>query len=163
MGNKAFILATVCIEIVVVVFFEFVVFRTPVQQTTDPYITVYYNEFNKTLTPYNYSFSPPVSMYRALIIALESGGWNATSLKDMTIFVEFDYCAFVKNAKEAAFRNIYNVTQPVADWLPQRINDTTYRYIWIVEIRDASGFLSIPPTGLYCVDAGTAELVPTGW
>jgi len=86
MGKKAAILVTVCVEIIVVVFFEFFVSITPMQQSNDPYSTAYYDEFNKTLTlAYNYPFSPPVSMYRALLIALTSGGWNATSLENMEI------------------------------------------------------------------------------
>lgn len=136
MGKKAIILLIVCVMIVVVVFFEFFLFGTSVQHTTDPYFAAYYNEFNETPTPgYDYAFSPPVSMYHAVLIALRSGGWNAASLQDMTISVELDNCAFIKNAEETGFNLIRAVTQPVADWLPQQVNDTTYRYVWTIIVQ----------------------------
>jgi preprotein translocase subunit SecY len=158
MRKKAIFLVTVCAMIMLVVFFEFLVFRIPVRQSTD-YSTAYYNEFNSAPThSYNYSFSPPVSMYCALLIALESGGWTQTSLKNMTISVGLDYCAFGSNS----FLLIYPVTQPVADWSPRQINGTTYRYVWTIIVEYSGLFRSIPPPGYYYVDAATAKLVPTG-
>jgi hypothetical protein len=168
MGKKATVLVTACVMIVVVIFFEFFVFRTLVQQTKDPYFTAYYDEFNKTPTPaYDYSFSPPVSMYHALLIALESGGWNETSLKNRTIRVELDYYAFVNDPSNNATltedghsntttvtvsTQLYRVTQSVVDWSPQQINDTTtYRYVWKITVL----------AKVYGVDAATAELVFT--
>jgi hypothetical protein len=152
MGKKAIILATVAIMIIAVVFFEFYVF-----QMTESYSTAYYNEFNNTpTTSYNYSFSPPVSMYRALLIALESGGWNATSLQNMTVNAELDYCAF---DKDGSFMQIHTVTSPPADWSPQQVNGTTYRYVWTITVEQSGFARSIPPPGLYWVDAATAELV----
>ncbi|MGD0978059.1 MAG: hypothetical protein ABR962_02840 [Candidatus Bathyarchaeia archaeon] len=174
MREKATILATACVMIVVVVFFEFYVF-----QITESYSTAYYDEFNKTPTPsYNYSFSPPVSMYRALLIALESGGWNATSLKNMTINVELDYCVFLNNYSTPSgtatfgkgtgitpmwgFQVLYQVTHPPADWSPQQFNGSiAYRYVWTIIVQ-YSDLFAMPPPGYYLVDAATAELVPTG-
>jgi len=159
MGKQATILVTVCVMIIVVVFFEFFVFITPTQQSNDPYSTQYYDEFNKTPTPtYNYPFSPPVSMYHALLIALESGGWNATSLQNMAISVELDFIAFGPNG----WTLIYRVTSPAVDWSPQQVNDTTYRYVWTIIVYYSGSAKSIPPSGYYYVDAATAELVPTG-
>jgi hypothetical protein len=150
----------------VVIFFEFYVFGTSTKQTkqtaTDPYLIAYSSEFNNTPTPtpsYNYSFSPPVSMYHALVIALESGGWNATSLKNMKISVGLDYCAF---GPDFSFQLIRPVISPAADWSPQQINNVTYRYVWTIIIEGPGNLLSIPPAGLYYVDAATAELIPTG-
>jgi hypothetical protein len=159
MEKKAAILITVCVEIIVIVFFEFFVFITPTQQSNDPYSTIFYDEFNRTPTPaYNYLFSPPVSMYHALLIALESGGWNATSLENMTISAELDFCAFSFNS----FRLVYRVTSQPVDWSPQQVNDTTYRYVWTIIVGGPGSFRSIPPPGYHWVDAATGELVPTG-
>src|SRR5208337_1257043 len=162
MGKKAVILATVCVMIIVVVFFEFFVFITPTQLSNSAYSTIYYDEFNKTPTPaYEYSFSPPVSMYHALLIALESGGWDAASLQNMTIEVELDYCAFFNSSNETGFERLSPVTHSVPDWSPTQVNDTTYRYVWTIVAQYSRG-MSIPPPGYYYVDAATAELVPTG-
>ena len=180
MGKKTTILATACIITVVVVFFQFIVFKTPVLQPRN-YSMSYYDEFDKTpATLYNYSFSPPVSMNQALLIALESGGWSAESLKNMTLHVELDYYAFFENLStpsgwialgNGTFRTnppvtgsvgLYHVTQPPLDWSPQQIANITYRYIWTIIVENSSPILSIPPAGYYYVDAATAELVPTG-
>jgi len=155
MGKKAAILVTLCVMIVVLVFFEFFVFRT------EPYSTAYYNEFNKTPTPaYNYTFSPPVSMYHALIIALESDEWNATSLSDKTVYVSLEYMEFTNSSGLIGSQILHDVTQPVEDYSPVEVNNTTYRYIWDIVVQYKVGFI-IPPW-LYYVDAATGEMVPTG-
>jgi hypothetical protein len=179
-GKKTAILATACVIVVVVVFFQFIVFKTPVLQPKN-YSVAYYDEFDKTPTTlYNYSFSPPVSMYQALFIALESGGWTAESLKNMTLYVELDYDAFFENLStpsgwitlgNGTFRTnppvtgsarLYPVTQPPVDWSPQQIDNITYRYIWTIAVGGPGSLRSIPPAGYYYVDAATPELVPTG-
>ena len=174
MRKKAAILATICAIIVVVVFFEFYVFPT-----TESYSTAYCSEFKKTPTlSYNYSFSPPVSMYYALLIALESGGWNANSLKNMTINVELDYYVFLNNYSTPSgsahfgrfgmitpvwgYIPLYQATHPPADWSPKLFNSSIgYRYVWTITVQ-YSGFFVMPPPGCYLVDAATAELLPTG-
>ena len=158
MGKKAAIfLITLCVMIIVVAFFEFFVFTTQ-QQSNDPYSAQYYAEFNKPPTPaYNYTFSPPVSMYHALIIALESGGWNATSLGNMEVSVELDYCAFLNSPNGTGFDWLYSVTHSVADWSPKQVNDTTYRYVWTIIIHYLGSIQGIPPPGYYYVDAATGE------
>lgn len=159
MRKKTIILVAACIMIVVVIFLVFFVFRTPTQTTEDPYFVAYYNEFNKTpKIAFNYSFSPPVSMYRALLIALITGGWNATSLKNWTIDVELDYCAFTGSPSVIGVDLLYPVTHSVVDWSPQQINDTTtYRYAWAISVITSSG-----GGRFYYIDAATAELVFTG-
>ena len=167
MGKKVTILATVCVMIIVVVFFEFFVFITPTQQSNDPYSQAYYDEFNNTPTPaYNYSFSPPISMYHALIIALQSGRWSASALNNKAISIELDYCAFLNSSTEIGFELLSPVTHSVADWSPRQVNDTTYRYVWTIIVHNsgpAKSGTSIGPTlsarGYYYVDAATAELV----
>lgn len=156
MRKKTVSLVTIVAIILVIVFFEFFVFETPMQRTTDPYFAAYYNEFNETPKPnYNYTFSPPVSMYHALLIALESDRWNATSLQNMTIGVWLDFCAF----GPGSFDRLYSVTFQPADWSPKQVNDTTYRYVWTISVEGPGKSMGIPPPGYYWVDAATAELV----
>ena len=155
MGKKATILVTAWAMIMVVVFFEFFVFTTPTQQSNDPYSQAYYEEFNKTPTPaYNYNFSPPISMYHALLIALESGGWNATSLSDMTVRVSIEYMEFTNSSWLKGSQVLHDVKQPVKDYSPVQVNGTTYRYIWDIVVENNVG-LQMPPPGLYYVDAAT--------
>jgi hypothetical protein len=147
--------------IVVVVLFEFFVFTTP-QQSNDPYSQENYDEFNKTPTPaYNYNFSPPISMYHALLIALESGAWNATSLSDMTARVSLECMEFTNSSGFTGSQVLHDVKQPAKDYSPIQINSTTYRYIWDIVVENNVG-LQMPPPGLYYVDAATGEIVPTG-
>jgi hypothetical protein len=134
----------------------------------------------------NYSFSPPVPMYRAIDIALESDGWNASSLENMTVHATLNYEIFYTNAsallsfaaKEnlnlTAYPNpnlnatcsgielIREITAPVDSYQPQFLNGLTCRYIWVVTVTESSGFICIPPPGDYFVDAATSEVVPLG-
>jgi len=164
MGRKTTVLATACIIIAVVLFFELFMFGNWMQSSGkaaasgDPYFNAYQSEFNSSsppTTPSNYSFSPPVSMYHALQIALQSGGWNANSLKNMTISAQLDYCAFGSNS----FLEISPVASPPADWSPQQVNGTTYRYVWTIIVEGPGPAHGIPPPGYYLVDAATAELL----
>jgi hypothetical protein len=133
----------------------------------------------------NYSFSPPVSMYRAILIGLESDGWNAASLENMKVYVSLDYYIFYTNvtalyqvaAKEnltlegrpnpnlnmtgTGFEQLHEVTEPAANYQPQFFSGVTIRYIWSISVEKDSGF-GIPPPGYYMVDAATGELIPTG-
>jgi hypothetical protein len=148
------------------------------QQQKD--FTVYYNEFgNVSLQSISYNFSPPVSIYRALKIALDSDDWNTTSLENMTVRVSLDYFKFtndstiIKNPYDnttsgpsSGSEFLYSVTQPVKDYSAVTTKNatysTTYRYIWSIVVKQNSGFITIPPPGLYWVDAATAEIIPTG-
>jgi len=184
MGKKAIILATVCAMIIVVVFFQFIVFK-PLQPKD--YYAAYYSEFNTAPPVFNSPFSPPVSIYQALLIALNSRYWNGQSLKNMSVRVELDYYAYFKNLStpsgwlklgSATYRTnppvsgttiLYQVTQPPADWKPQQVNNITYRYVWTITVQYAPYFDSagviIPslPCGWFQVDAATAELVEPGF
>lgn len=77
------------------------------QQQKD--FTVYYNEFgNVSLQSISYNFSPPVSIYRALKIALDSDDWNTTSLENMTVRVSLDYFKFTNDS--TIIKNPYDNT-----------------------------------------------------
>ena len=133
----------------------------------------------------NYSFSPPIPMYRAVIIGLESGGWNASSLENMTVYVSLEYDVFYTNVSAlyqlaskdnltlssypdpnlnmtgTGFETIHEVTAPVGDYQPQIFSGVACRYVWTIVVQENSG-KGIPPPGYYLVDAATAVLIPTG-
>ncbi len=120
--------------------------------------TSYFNVSNPPrLENFSYSFSPPVSMNRAVQIAFESGGWNETSLKNRTILVFLAYCAFVNSSSVSGFELIRVVTEPTQDYSPVQIGDTTYRYLWTIIISQPGPIQSIPPPGYYYVDAATVN------
>jgi hypothetical protein len=124
---------------------------------------LYYEEFgNASLLSPSYTFIPPISMYRALIIALKSGGWTPTSLSGMTVRASLEYWEFWSNSSSSGSELLHYVTQPANDYLPVQINRTTYRYIWDIVI-DNNAYLDTlhtPPLGLYWIDAATGELIP---
>lgn len=145
----------------------------------------YHRLFGSTLiVGWNYSFSPPISMYQAVNIALQSDEWKASSLENMTVHVSLDYYIFYTNVTAlyqlaskdnltlTGYPNpdlsmtgselIHEVTAPVDNYQPQFFNGVTGRYIWTIAVQHTSGGISIPPPGYYLVDARTGELVPTG-
>jgi hypothetical protein len=139
----------------------------------------YYQEFgNVSLQSISYNFSPPISMYRAIKIALDSDSWNSTSLENLTVTVSLEYRKFwndstiTKNPYDnttsgpsQGFEFLHSVTQPVKDYsavtVQNATNSTTYRYRWDIVVKQNEG-VTIPPPGLYWVDAATAEIIPTG-
>lgn len=142
---------------------------------------------NPALDVTNNSFSPPVSMYKALILALQDT-WNATSLKDSIIHVRFQYCMSFDNItgyelnRFMAERNLtisgYNIPAisnkvgcswalldkiPVSanDYQPQVYGNIILRYLWIITITENNISGGCPPqTAL--IDAGTAESIWPG-
>ncbi|MGB8779607.1 MAG: hypothetical protein WCD81_03040 [Candidatus Bathyarchaeia archaeon] len=123
----------------------------------------YYDEFgNVSVVSRSYNFSPPVSMYNAIKIALESDRWNASSLSNMTVCASLEYWEFWGNSSSSGSELLHYVTQPANDYSPVQVNNTTYRYIWDIVVEPSVGARSIPPPGLYWVDAATGEIVPHG-
>ena len=63
---------------------------------------------------------------------------------------------------------LYQVKEPVSDYSPVRVEmwygNVTYRYVWVVVVRPlyeiVHHIISIPPSGLYYVDAATGEVIP---
>jgi hypothetical protein len=138
----------------------------------------YCSEFGTvTVKSISYNFSPPVSMYKALKISLEHGGWNTTSLENMTVSVSLNYRVFVVNdtmenpsgvttlIPGSGSHFLYSITQPVDDYSAVTVGNSTsyktYRYIWSIVVTHKSGVVGIPPPGYYWIDAETAEIIPT--
>jgi hypothetical protein len=133
------------------------------KQVNDPQNTTDFNSFflefgNVSVQSPSLNFSPPVDMYRALTIALESDNWNASSLSNMTVGASLEYWEFSSNG--ACW--LHDVTQPTEDYSPVQVNGTTYRYIWDIVVEPSGNIKGIPPPGLYWVDAATGEIVPHG-
>lgn len=125
----------------------------------------YYNEFGVIpATNINSSFAPPVSMYRALQIALESDGWNKTSLNEMTVGAYFNSWQTITDY------NLYNVTLPMqisinppvtppSDYSDVYGNGVVYSYVWEIIVQNAS-HSTHPPIGFSLVDASTGQILP---
>ena len=64
-----------------------VVFYTQVQQNMPiADATAFNQEFGQVpIDSFNYHFSPPITIYKALQIGLENDGWNSSALQNMTI------------------------------------------------------------------------------
>jgi hypothetical protein len=127
------------------------------QNTTD--FDRFFLEFgNVSLITSSINFSPPVDMYRALTIALESDGWNASSLSGLQVYVYFS--KYSSNDSSGTY--LQPVTEPPKDYYVVQINGTTYRYVWDIEVQPGGNGLVVPPLGLHWVDAASGEIVPHG-
>lgn len=129
----------------------------------------YYSDFGVIpATNVNSSFAPPVSMYRALQIALQNDGWNKTSLNGMRVSA---YLAKWQTANEptqidsATWEPItIDITSrqleaPPTDYSPVYSNGVVYRYVWQIIVQGPNG-ITIPPIGFGLVDAATGEIIP---
>jgi len=128
-----------------------------------------------TITPT--TISPPISKPEAIYIALEYGRWNETTLEGMETTANLYYMKFdpgyieyrgAERICHGGVEVVCQVTEPVSDYSPVRVEmwygNVTYRYIWTVVVRSlyeiVHHIISIPPPGLYYVDAATGEIIP---
>jgi len=121
-------------------------------------------KLNESLSPSN----PPISKSEAIDIALEYGGWNETTLKDMRVSAGLNYVMFHNSSYWGyGFTPLHDVTGYVSDYSPYETcsgrdhyayDCITHRYVWTVVVQEAGYVLSIPPPGQYFVDAATGEV-----
>ncbi len=111
--------------------------------------------------PSNDSLKPPVSKLEAVIIALEHGKWNATTLIGYDVSVRLIYSKFQYWRGGMGYELLHYVTEPVSDYSAVQVDDTIYRYLWYVIVNHI-GRGSIPPPGDYLIDAATGEIIPVG-
>jgi DNA-binding HxlR family transcriptional regulator len=110
-------------------------------------------------TNVNSLFSPPIPMYHALIIALEDEGWNKTSLQGLAID------AYLMNGETetnntSTFTVINGpVTSPPADYSDVYSNGVIYRYLWEINVNNATGMI-YPPLSSSFIDASTGAILP---
>jgi hypothetical protein len=121
----------------------------------------FYDEFGVVpASNFAYPFSPPVSMYRALQIGLESEGWNKTSLIGMVVSADFVYAFIITGALADGTVINRRVTTPPANYssvvLPLA---GVEEYAWEVTVNNATN-PSNPPLALSLVDAQTGSLLP---
>jgi len=105
---------------------------------------------------------PPVSKLQAILISLEHGGWNSSNLAGMRVFARLYYMHFWATDRGSGGEVLHQVKEPVSDYSPVVVGDSTYRYVWYVDVDRVGSAHSIPPPGLYIVDAATGEIVPWG-
>lgn len=135
-------------------------------ETLQTYIQVYFKLFDSNITP-------PVSKIEAVGKALSRGGWNSSTLSGMEVEASLIYVRFFTANKGGSrgWETLGSVTKPVDDYSPRAefnvtepgaypivVGTMTYRYVWAVIVQQSSGLRSIPPPGLYWVDASTGEL-----
>ncbi len=127
----------------------------------------YYDEFGLIpATNVNSSFAPPVSMYRALQIALEADGWNKTSLNGMTVGAYFhtwqtitDYTIW-KSISPTSI-SILPPTTPPSDYSDVYGDGIIYRYVWEIIVQNASQPNIHPPIGFSAIDVSTGQILPS--
>ena len=102
--------------------------------TPNQELKIFKEEFgNVKVSSPNYDFSPPITMYRALTIGLESDDWNASSLENMTVTTSLNFDYFTQTNNSSGFGPINGVTQPVKNYSDIQVNSTTIeRYVWYI-------------------------------
>jgi uncharacterized protein YxeA len=109
------------------------------------------------------NFSTPVSMYRALQIAFEGKGWDATKFNESKVVVALVY-GYVNET--SSYTTILNVlSRPVSNYSIVQVNGTTYRYIWEIAVyttnyNSTGDLMPLADQGFYLVDAVTGEILP---
>ena len=122
----------------------------------------YYNEFGVIPTSnVNSSFSPPISMYQALLIALENEGL------EQNIAHRFSVSAYLMKDETATnntlpgtniINSIIPVTKPPANYSDVYRNGMIYQYIWEIAVGNATGIRH--PLGFTVIDASTGQILP---
>lgn len=129
----------------------------------------YYNQFGAIIpiTNVNSSFAPPISMYKALLIAFENNGWNKTSLQDKVVSVYLQYWKTVTNVSLASqeypkdLSSVLNpmmVTSSPADYSDVYANGLIYQYVWAIEIQGGQPNIIAFPVSIL-VDASTGQIL----
>lgn len=104
-----------------------------------------------------YPAYPPVSGSQAVAIALQSGGWNLSSLGNAMVDVEFGSAAFQPNQ---TFWTINESYGPISSYAPVQNGSITYSYVWAVDVgyNKSSPFGTYHTDSYYIVDADTSEV-----
>jgi len=105
---------------------------------------------------------PPVSKLQAILISFEHGGWNSSNLVGMRVFARLEYMHFWATDDGSGGEVLHEVKEPVSNYSPVVVGDSTYRYVWYVDVDRVGPAHSAPPPGLYIVDAATGEIVSWG-
>jgi hypothetical protein len=127
--------------------------------SANPQAAAYYNEFGVIpSTIVNASFTPPVSMYRALQIGLESQGWDKASLRGKLVGVILVHWEMLTNTTGVSA--FYLVTSPPENYSNTYGNGVVYGYAWEITVENVEGVPSVPSLGFSLVDATTGQILP---
>ncbi len=122
----------------------------------------FYNVFGVIpTTNVNSAFSPPISMYQALLMALENEAWNKTSLTGLSVsaYLMKDETATNNTLPGTNIINsIIPVTKPPANYSDVYRNGMIYQYIWEIAVGNATGIRH--PLGFTVIDASTGQILP---
>jgi len=142
--------------------------------TAADYYTAYYNEFGIVpITNVNSSFTPPISIYHALQIGLDSLGWNKTSIQGTMVYATLEtWAMYTNNTVPAGFSRGYAQNTGDVGSVPPKNYSHTYGsgvvlgYGWETEVLNSTeipvsegGFSGI--LGNCLVDAMNGQILPT--
>ena len=117
----------------------------------------YFSEFGIIpTTNTNSSYTPPISMYKALQIALDADGWNKTLLNGKNIDARL---TTIQTATNGTFSSVSPLTNIPIDYSDVYGNGIIYQYAWEITVSNASR-----PTymrGFSFIDASTGQILPT--
>ncbi len=123
------------------------------------------------------NITTPVSKFESVAKALSWEGWNSTSLSGMEVTAVLKHVRmFTSNdGRSRGYESLGAVTTPVEDYSPRVeynvtspganptvVGTMTYRYVWLVTVDSSGNGRSVPPPGMYIVDASTGELFVGG-
>jgi len=132
--------------------------------SANPQAAAYYNEFGVIPSSIvNVSFTPPVSMYRALQIGLESQGWDKASLRGKlvgVILVHWEMLTNTTGVYPPIVSGWREVTSPPENYSNTYGNGVVYGYAWEITVEKASRIPGVPPFGFSLVDATTGQILP---
>jgi DNA-binding transcriptional ArsR family regulator len=117
----------------------------------------YYSEFGVIpTTNTNSSYAPPISMYKALQIALDADGWNKTLLNGKNIDTRL---MTLQTATNGTFYSVGPLTNIPIDYSDVYGNGIFYQYAWEITISNASRPSYMRDFSF--IDASTGQILPT--
>jgi DNA-binding HxlR family transcriptional regulator len=121
----------------------------------------YYNEFGVIpTTNANLSYSPPISMYEALLLAFEADGLNKTSLSGMNIDARL---TIMQMAMNGSFTSIMPLTKIPSNYSDGVENGIIYRYVWQIVVENSTqgeNSTQITLQMVSLIDASTGQIIP---
>ena len=124
-------------------------------------MNIKYSELEQSyLELFDDPFQAPISKLKSVHISLEFGGWNNLNMKDMIVTASLKHMRFWDGDGRFGGEVLNDVVEPVSDYSPVFEGVDTYRYVWYVIVSRAGRSKSVPPPGIYLVDAATGEIVP---
>jgi DNA-binding HxlR family transcriptional regulator len=127
----------------------------------------FYNEFGVIpATNVNSSFSPPVSMYRALQIGLEADGLNKTSLNGKVVSIYLMHWGLIAFNDDGQIWLLSHVTSPPVDYSDVNGTSGISRYVWEISVENSAGQNLNPVISgwaYYTPENSTVSTLPAGF